>query len=78
LERIVVVGASLAGLAALEALRSAGYEGELVAIGGEASLPYDRPPLSKQVLQGTWEPEQANLRDAAPRWPPPAGPVASR
>ncbi len=63
MERIVVVGSSLAGLSALEALRSAGYEGELVAIGAEASLPYDRPPLSKQVLQGTWEPEQANLRD---------------
>ncbi len=61
----MVVGASLAGLSALEALRSAGYEGELVAIGAESSLPYDRPPLSKQVLQGAWEPEQANLRDAA-------------
>jgi NADPH-dependent 2,4-dienoyl-CoA reductase/sulfur reductase-like enzyme len=65
LDRIVVVGASLAGLSALEALRGAGYEGELVAIGAEAALPYDRPPLSKQVLQGAWEPEQANLRDAA-------------
>jgi NADPH-dependent 2,4-dienoyl-CoA reductase/sulfur reductase-like enzyme len=65
LDRIVVVGASLAGLSALEALRGAGYEGELIAIGAEAALPYDRPPLSKQVLQGTWEPEQANLRDAA-------------
>ncbi len=65
MERIVVVGGSLAGLSALEALRSSGYEGELVAIGAEATLPYDRPPLSKQVLQGTWEPEQTNLRDAA-------------
>ncbi|MGH8994023.1 MAG: NAD(P)/FAD-dependent oxidoreductase [Acidimicrobiia bacterium] len=65
MDRIVVVGASLAGLSALEALRSEGYEGELIAIGAEATLPYDRPPLSKQVLQGTWEPEQANLRDAA-------------
>ena len=65
MERIVVVGASLAGLSALEALRGAGFEGELIAIGAESSLPYDRPPLSKQVLQGVWEPEQANLRDAA-------------
>jgi NADPH-dependent 2,4-dienoyl-CoA reductase/sulfur reductase-like enzyme len=64
LDRVVVVGASLAGLSALEALRGAGYEGELVAVGAEATLPYDRPPLSKQVLQGAWEPEQANLRDA--------------
>jgi 3-phenylpropionate/trans-cinnamate dioxygenase ferredoxin reductase component len=65
LDRIVVVGASLAGLSALEALRAAGHEGQLVAVGAEAALPYDRPPLSKQVLQGAWEPEQANLRDAA-------------
>jgi NADPH-dependent 2,4-dienoyl-CoA reductase/sulfur reductase-like enzyme len=64
LDRIVVVGASLAGLSALETLRGAGYEGDLVAIGAEAVLPYDRPPLSKQVLQGAWEPEQANLREA--------------
>lgn len=65
MDRIVVVGASLAGLSALEALRGADYGGELVAVGAEACLPYDRPPLSKQVLQGAWEPEQANLRDAA-------------
>src|SRR5688572_28902956 len=62
-ERVVVVGASLAGLSALETLRQEGYEGELIAIGAEPVLPYDRPPLSKQVLQGQWEPEKANLRD---------------
>jgi 3-phenylpropionate/trans-cinnamate dioxygenase ferredoxin reductase component len=61
--RVVVVGASLAGLSALEALRQAGYEGELIAVGAEPVLPYDRPPLSKQVLQGHWEPEKAALRD---------------
>lgn len=65
LRRIVVVGASLAGLSALEVLRQEGYEGELVAVGAETTLPYDRPPLSKQVLQGAWEPEQTALRDAA-------------
>lgn len=63
--RIVVVGASLAGLSALEALRSEGYSGELVAVGAETAMPYDRPPLSKQVLQGSWEPEQTALRDRA-------------
>ena len=63
LGRVVVVGASLAGLSALEALRQEGYEGELIAVGAEAALPYDRPPLSKQVLQGQWEPEKAELRD---------------
>ena len=61
--RVVVVGASLAGLSALEALRQEGYEGELIAVGAEPVLPYDRPPLSKQVLQGHWEPDKANLRE---------------
>ena len=60
--RVVVVGASLAGLSALETLRQEGYEGELIAVGAEAELPYDRPPLSKQVLQGQWEPEKTMLR----------------
>lgn len=65
LERVVVVGASLAGLSALQTLRDEGFEGELIAIGAEAILPYDRPPLSKQVLQGTWEPDRTALRDKA-------------
>ena len=65
LRRVVVVGASLAGLSAIEALRQGGYEGELVAVGAEPVLPYDRPPLSKQVLQGSWEGDQTALRDAA-------------
>ena len=63
--RVVVVGASLAGLSALETLRQEGYEGELIAVGAEAVLPYDRPPLSKQVLQGHWEPDKAVLREQA-------------
>jgi 3-phenylpropionate/trans-cinnamate dioxygenase ferredoxin reductase subunit len=61
--RVVVVGASLAGLSALEALRQEGYEGELIAVGAEPALPYDRPPLSKQVLQGHWELDKAVLRE---------------
>jgi NADPH-dependent 2,4-dienoyl-CoA reductase/sulfur reductase-like enzyme len=60
---VVVVGASLAGLSALETLRQEGFEGELVAVGAETELPYDRPPLSKQVLQGHWEPDKTMLRD---------------
>ncbi len=63
LQRVVVVGASLAGLSAIEALRQEGYEGELVAVGAEPTMPYDRPPLSKQVLQGSWDGEQTALRD---------------
>lgn len=62
---IVVVGASLAGLHAARALRQAGYDRSLVVVGAEAHRPYDRPPLSKQVLAGTWEPERTALsRDA--------------
>src|SRR5580698_128238 len=53
--RIVIVGASLAGLRAAEALRDEGFTGSLTLIGDEVHEPYDRPPLSKQVLKG-WVP----------------------
>lgn len=49
-ERLVVVGASLAGLRAAQAARKAGYTGPLTLVGGERHLPYDRPPLSKAYL----------------------------
>ncbi|MFC0435549.1 FAD-dependent oxidoreductase [Kutzneria buriramensis] len=50
--RIVIVGASLAGLRAASVLRREGFAGSLTMIGDEAHPPYDRPPLSKQVLIG--------------------------
>jgi 3-phenylpropionate/trans-cinnamate dioxygenase ferredoxin reductase component len=50
--RIVVVGASLAGLRSAESVRAAGWTDELVVVGEEAHLPYNRPPLSKQALAG--------------------------
>src|SRR6516165_910768 len=53
--RLVIVGASLAGLRAAEALRKEGFAGPLTIIGDEPEEPYDRPPLSKQVLKG-WVP----------------------
>jgi NADPH-dependent 2,4-dienoyl-CoA reductase/sulfur reductase-like enzyme len=52
----VVVGASLAGLRAAEGLRRAGFDGELTVVGAERHQPYDRPPLSKQILTGKAEP----------------------
>ena len=53
----VIVGASLGGAKAAEALRAAGYDGRIVLLGAETELPYERPPLSKGYLQGKAERE---------------------
>lgn len=50
--RVVIVGASLAGLSAAKALRASGFSGAIGLVGDEPHRPYDRPPLSKQVLRG--------------------------
>lgn len=50
--RLVVVGASLAGLRAVESARRCGFDGPITMIGAEPHSPYDRPPLSKQFLTG--------------------------
>ena len=52
MRRLVIVGASLAGLRAAQAARKAGFDGELVMVGEERHLPYTRPPLSKELLAG--------------------------
>src|SRR5690348_1410878 len=59
--RIVIVGASLAGLRAAEALRQESFGGQLTIIGDEPGEPYDRPPLSKQVLAGWVRPDGTKL-----------------
>ncbi|MDX6555398.1 MAG: 3-phenylpropionate/trans-cinnamate dioxygenase ferredoxin reductase component [Miltoncostaeaceae bacterium] len=64
-EQIVIVGASLAGAKAAEALREEGYDGRVVLIGAEAELPYERPPLSKYYLRGESDREKARVHDAA-------------
>ena len=61
---VAVVGAGLAGLSAVRALRAEGYAGRVVLIGAEAHAPYDRPPLSKGFLAGSVPFEQLSL--AAP------------
>ena len=64
MERVVIVGASLAGLNAAEALRDEGFEGRMTLVGEEPGLPYDRPPLSKQLLTGEWDVDRLALRSA--------------
>jgi phthalate 3,4-dioxygenase ferredoxin reductase subunit len=51
-DRVVVVGSSVAGIRAAQALRAGDFDGELVVIGAESAAPYDKPPLSKQLLTG--------------------------
>ncbi|WP_088319361.1 NAD(P)/FAD-dependent oxidoreductase [Kineosporia sp. R_H_3] len=51
-QRVVVAGASLGGLRAAEGLRAAGFTGEVVVVGDEPHMPYNRPPLSKEALAG--------------------------
>ncbi|MGW1530447.1 NAD(P)/FAD-dependent oxidoreductase [Streptomyces sp. NPDC002159] len=65
MRHVVVVGASAAGLAAVETLRREGYAGTITLIGDEPHHPYDRPPLSKQILSGQWSPDQVPLRALA-------------
>ncbi|MCD9879779.1 NAD(P)/FAD-dependent oxidoreductase [Streptomyces guryensis] len=65
MRRIAVVGASAAGLAAAETLRREGYDGTLTLVGDEPQAPYDRPPLSKQVLAAQWQPARLALRPPA-------------
>ena len=60
-DHVVVVGAGLAGWRFIESLRRDGYEGKITLIGDEPYAPYDRPPLSKQVLSGKWEVDKTLL-----------------
>jgi NADPH-dependent 2,4-dienoyl-CoA reductase/sulfur reductase-like enzyme len=59
---VLVVGASASGLTTVEALRRKGYTGRITVLGAEPHAPYDRPPLSKQILSGAWDPDRAALR----------------
>lgn len=61
MKKIVVVGASLAGIRACQNLRREGFDGHLTLLGEEQHLPYDRPPLSKTMLTSEQDPLDLNL-----------------
>jgi 3-phenylpropionate/trans-cinnamate dioxygenase ferredoxin reductase subunit len=65
MDRIIVIGGSLAGATAAFALRESGFTGQLTLIGEERHLPYERPPLSKGYLRGEEPAENALVRPAA-------------
>jgi len=60
-DHVVVVGAGVAGWRLVESLRREGFEGELTLVGDEPHVPYDRPPLSKQILSGKWDLDKVTL-----------------
>ncbi|MFF0226242.1 NAD(P)/FAD-dependent oxidoreductase [Streptomyces sp. NPDC004629] len=62
---VVVAGASMAGLRAAEQLRAAGWAGPITLVGDEPHMPYNRPPLSKEVLAGKASFESLTFRPRA-------------
>lgn len=63
MKHIAVIGASLAGLSAVRALRAQGFSGRITVIGDESRRPYDRPPLSKEFLAGVMTEQDLGLED---------------
>lgn len=59
---VLVIGGSIAGLAAADALRAQGYPGTITVVDADPALPYDKPPLSKHALKHDWEPAKGLLR----------------
>ena len=59
----VIIGAGLAGAKAAEALRDKGFDGRIVLLGDEEQRPYERPPLSKDILLGKAGPDSAFVHD---------------
>lgn len=68
MRHVVVVGASIGGVRTVSELRAAGFDGRITLVAPDAGAPYDRPPLSKQILTGDWPPERASLGDPAGQW----------
>jgi 3-phenylpropionate/trans-cinnamate dioxygenase ferredoxin reductase subunit len=61
-ERIIILGAGQAGVQVAMSLRLGGFQGEVLLVGRETHVPYQRPPLSKQVLKKEWAAERCQLR----------------
>jgi phthalate 3,4-dioxygenase ferredoxin reductase subunit len=65
MSRTVIVGASVGGVRTAQGLRAKGYDGEIVLVDSEDELPYDKPPLSKDLLAGGADAESIRLLDLA-------------
>ena len=63
-ERIVIIGAGHAGFNVVEALRRLEFDGEIILVGDEPHLPYQRPPLSKAFLTGDYDLDRLLIRPA--------------
>ncbi|MGP3933874.1 NAD(P)/FAD-dependent oxidoreductase [Nonomuraea sp. KM88] len=68
LNSIAIVGASLAGFRAFQALRREGFDGTITLVGAEKHLPYNRPPLSKSMLRGDDEVTLPGAEELGNRW----------
>ncbi|MGD9801370.1 MAG: FAD-dependent oxidoreductase, partial [Parvularculaceae bacterium] len=64
-ERAIIIGAGQAAAQAAQSMRQAGFDGDIVMLGEERELPYQRPPLSKAYLQGELDAQRLYLRPAA-------------
>src|SRR3954454_1051075 len=64
--RTVIIGAGIAGVSAASAMRSSGYDGEIVLLGNEPELPYRRPPVSKEIIRA--EKSADEIRIKKPEW----------
>jgi NADPH-dependent 2,4-dienoyl-CoA reductase/sulfur reductase-like enzyme len=71
MRRVVIAGASLAGVSAAQALREADFTGEIVLLGDEPHRPYDRPPLSKEALSNEALSNEGPSKQALPEGPVP-------
>ena len=61
---LLIIGGGLAGAKAAEGAREAGFEGRIVLVGEEARHPYERPPLSKDILRAEKEPDSSQVHES--------------